>query len=388
MLEKTETIAPLVFNSSPEPTVGVEMEIWLVDKETRGLRSQATEFLEQFKDEIFVKKELWQCMIEINTRVCKDVKEARQDLAGSISRIERVADQLGTRLISTGTHPFNSWREEKTSSDERYHRLLDVHKWPAMRLLISGLHTHVGVESGEKAIAVVNSAVSYLPHMLALSASSPFWHRADTGLDSCRSKVFEALPKAGLPQYVRNWAEFVRLMRTLLNSKTVDSIRDIWWDVRPHLGFGTVEMRICDALPTLSETMALVAFAQALVVHLGDLYDQGHPMPVLTRWTLVENKWRAIRHGLDAEIIRNERGDVVPIMDHLKETIDLLHPTAKKLGAVADLEFCRTILKRGNSSMRQRRVLEETNDMKKVVDCLAWEFANNRIYEPGMEAEF
>jgi carboxylate-amine ligase len=221
--------------------------------------------------------------------------------------------------------------------------------------------------------------------MLALSASSPFWHGSDTGLHSCRSKVFEALPKAGLPPYLLNWAEFVKLMRTLLNSGTIDSIRDIWWDVRPHVGFGTVEVRICDALPTLSENMALVAFVQALIVHLGDLYDQGHPLPVLMRWTLVENKWRAIRHGLDAELIRNERGETVPVRDHLHETFELLRPAAERLRATADFDYLKTIMDKGNSAMRQRRVLEVTGEMHKVVDSLAWEFSHDRILEPGME---
>ena len=387
MLEKTEDIEPLVYNSSPSPTIGVEMEIWLVDKASRRLTSKAQSFLERFQEEPFVKKELWQCMIELNTRVCNDVKEARLDLAGSIARLERAADDLGTQLVSSGTHPYDTWRDLETTSDERYARLLEVHAWTARRLLICGLHAHVGVGSADKAIAVMNSVVSYLPHMLALSASSPFWHQWDTGLQSSRSKVFEGLPKAGLPPYIRNWAEFVKLMRTLLNSHTIQSIREIWWDVRPHIGFGTVEMRICDALPTLNETMALVAFAQTLVVHFCDLYDQGHPLPVLMRWTLVENKWRAIRQGLDAKIIRNERGDVVPIVDHLKETLELLAPTADRLGATADLKYLEKIVECGNSAMRQRRIWEATHDWIKVVDGLAWEFSNNQILEPGMEAD-
>jgi carboxylate-amine ligase len=255
-------------------------------------------------------------------------------------------------------------------------------------LLISGLHVHVGVDSGEKAIAVANSVVSYLPHMVALSASSPFWHSADTGLQSCRSKVFDALPKGGIPPFILNWAEFVRLMRTLLNSGTVDSVRDIWWDVRPHVGFGTVEIRICDALPTLRENIAMVALAQALVVNLGERYDQGHPLPVLNRWTLVENKWRAIRHGLDARLIRNESGDLVPIVDHLRETIELLKPTAERLGSLKELEDINTIIECGNSATRQRRIWEETHDMNRVVDALIWEFGHNQITEPGQEKAF
>jgi carboxylate-amine ligase len=174
-------------------------------------------------------------------------------------------------------------------------------------------------------------------------------------------------------------------MRTLLNSRTINSIRDVWWDVRPHLGFGTVEVRICDALPTLSENLAVVALVQCLVAHLSNLYDQGHPIPVLKHWTLVENKWRAIRHGFDAEIIRNERGEIVSVVDHLRETIDLLMPTAESLGCQHELASLEDIIEHGNSTMRQRRIWNETRDLSRVVDALISELRNDSLVLPGKD---
>lgn len=379
MLKHIDDIEPLVFNASPEPTIGVEMELWIVDPETRQLVPRAGELLDRFQGETVAKKELWQSMVEITTRVCQNVAEAKQDLAGTIARLERVSHEMGVKFISCGTHPLSNWRDQKQSEDERYGRLLNLHMWPAARLLISGLHVHVGVDSGEKAIAIVSSIPCYFPHLLALSSSSPFWHGTVTGLVSSRSKIFDGLPKAGLPPNLVNWAEFTRLMRTLLNSKTVDSIRDIWWDVRPHLGFGTVEVRICDALPTLSENIAIVALVQALIVHLSDMYDQGHPLPVLRNWTLIENKWRATRHGLEASIIRNEKGDQVPLVDHIRQTVELLRPTAERLGSDNHMDFVHEIIDRGNSTTRQLRVWEETQDFEQVVDALAREFETDQM---------
>ena len=388
MLAKAEAVEPLIFNSSPEPTIGVEMELWLVDPETRQLVPRAKDFLDHFQDETFVKKELWQCMVEINTVVCRSVKEARRDLDGCIARLQALARELGVRLISSGTHPISDWRDQIHSEDPRYGRLLNTHRWPASRLLISGLHVHVGVNSGEKAIAIVNSLTSYAPHMLAMSASSPFWHGRDTGLSSGRTKIFEGLPKAGLPHFLLNWAEFVRLMRTLLNSGTIHSIRDVWWDIRPHLGFGTVEVRVCDAMPTLYENIAMVAFVQALVVYLGDLYDQGQKMPMLKNWTLAENKWRAIRYGMQAQVIRNERGELIPMAEHLRETFDVLRPTAERLGSLEEFDRLERMIECGNSCMRQHRVFKASQSMERVVDHLAHEFETNTMLQPGEERSF
>lgn len=380
MLETLETVEPLEFNSSPAPTIGVEMEVWLVDSETRQLVSRGPEILERFDGETFVKKELWQSMVEVNTDVCRDVGEARRDLEGKFDRIKAVTEEMGLKMMSSATHPLSDWRDQRTSKDARYERLLDHHRWPANRLLISGLHVHVGVESGEKAIAIVNAITSYVPHLLALSASSPFWHGKDTGLASSRIKIFEGLPKAGLPHSLLNWTEFIRLMHTLMNAGTIHSIRDIWWDFRPHLGFGTVEVRICDALPTMSENMALAAFAQALVVHLGDLYDQGQPMPTLKNWTLNENKWRATLYGLDAQIIRNERGDLIPLINHLRQTFNILRPTAERLGSLEAFQHLEKIVEYGNSATRQRRVYKETGKIMEVVDHLIREFETDRMF--------
>jgi len=360
--------------------------VWIVDPVTRQLVPRSSSFLDRFAEEGFVKRELWQSMVEINTGVCRNVDEVERDLTGSFARLNEVAADIGVQLMSSGTHPFSDYRDQALSEDARYTRLLEVHRWPAARLLICGMHVHVGVDSGEKAIAIVNAMTSYVPHMIALSASSPFWRYGDTGLMSSRSSIFDGLPKAGLPPFILNWTEFTRLMRTLLNSQTIGSIRDVWWDIRPHLGFGTVETRVCDALPTMRENLAMVAMVQALVVHFARLYDQGYPLPLLKHWTQVENKWRAIRHGLDAEIIRNEKGELVPIREHLYETLDLIGPTAASLDAGTRLEDVKLIIENGNSSMRQHRVWDSTHDWKSVVDGLTYELENDRMLKAGEES--
>ena len=220
--------------------------------------------------------------------------------------------------------------------------LVDRCQWPARRLMIFGLHVHVGIESGEKAIAVFNSLTTYLPHLLALSASSPFFNSQDTGLTSCRVKVFESLPTAGLPYRLLNWGEFQRLMTTLVNARAIESIREVWWDVRPHPEFGTVEVRICDGLPTLDDIVAMTAMIQALVVWLGEQYDEGSYLPLQRYWIVRENKWRAARWALDADLIVDEDGRLERLSDGVERLLEALDPVAARLGSSAEIGRIRT----------------------------------------------
>ena len=236
----------ITFNGSPGPTLGVELELQIIDPETKNLVSGAGEIIERSRDEQHVKPELIQSTIELNTDICQNVADVRRELSERIARLLAVCDDLGYEVACAGTHPFAAWSQQQVTPKDRYQMLMDRCQWPARRLMIFGLHVHVGVENGEKAIAVFDSLSTYLPHLLALSASSPFFDSHDTGLASCRAKIFESLPTAGLPYRLLNWAEFQRLMITLVNSKTIETIREIWWDVRPHPDFGTVEIRMCD----------------------------------------------------------------------------------------------------------------------------------------------
>jgi carboxylate-amine ligase len=362
-----------VFHGSPRPTLGVEIEVQVVDAAgALTTDTAASKILEQLDDKWF-KHELLECTIEIITDVCGTVGEATRDIEGKLKQVIDVADEVGYRILCTGTHPFSAWADQTVSPDPRYHRLIENCQWTARRLLIFGVHTHVGVGSGEEAIAVSNSLATYIPHFLALSSSSPFWQGRDTGLASTRSKVFESLPTAGLPYLLENWGDFQRFMRTLIGAGTISTIREVWWDIRPHPSFGTLELRICDGVPTMFELGALVALSQSLVVWLGERYTAGLSLPQHRAWTIRENKWRAARYGIDAQIIRDEDGNLVSLRRSIADLVERLEPTAERLGCVDQLRNVNDILTRGTSATRQREVHERTGDLSAVVDALVEE---------------
>ena len=222
-------------------------------------------------------------------------------------------------------------KDQSVTQNERYIQFLDRMRYPLRRLIITGLHVHIGVESGEKAIAITNGLLRYIPMFIAISSNSPFFEGQNTGLASTRTKIFEGLPTAGLPPYLRNFSEFQRFMRTLQRAKTIQSIREVWWDIRPHPGFGTVEIRVCDAVPTLDQIVDLAALCQCIVVGLSNYYDNGTQLPLLDSWIIKENKWRATRYGIDAQIIIDEKGTLQPIQENILNTIDLILPLSEKL---------------------------------------------------------
>jgi YbdK family carboxylate-amine ligase len=364
----------ILFNGSERPTLGVEIEVEVVDEAgALATDTAATKILAELGDAPGYKHELLECTIEIITDVCPTVGEVRRDLGTKIQRLIEVADGFGYRILCTGTHPFSAWTDQTVSPDPRYHRLIENCQWTARRLLIFGVHTHVGLASGEEAIAVGNSLATFIPHFLALSSSSPFWQGRDTGLASTRSKVFESLPTAGLPYSMQNWGEFQRFMRTLIGAGTIRSIREVWWDIRPHPGLGTIELRICDGIPSMDETCAIVALSQALVVWLSERYNSGLQLPLHQAWTIRDNKWRASRYGLDAEIIRDEEGNLVHLRRSIGDLVERLSPIAERLGCLADLQRINDILERGTSATRQREVFSDTRDMAAVVDSLVEE---------------
>jgi carboxylate-amine ligase len=361
----------IVFNGSERPTLGVEVEVEVVDEAgALATDTAATKILAELDDAPGFKHELLECTIEVITDVCPTVGEVRRDLGSKLEYLTSVAEGFGYRIICTGTHPFSSWTDQTVSPDPRYQRLIESCQWTARRLLIFGVHTHVGLSSGEEAIAVANSLATFIPHFLALSSSSPFWGGRDTGLASTRSKVFESLPTAGLPYSMQNWGQFQRFMRTLIGAGTIRTIREVWWDIRPHPGLGTIELRICDGIPTLEETCAIVALSQALVVWLSDRYNAGLELPVHQAWTIRDNKWRAARYGLDAEIIRDEEGNLVHLRRSIGDLVERLQPVAERLGCLQDLKRINTILERGTSATRQREVHARTGNLAEVVDAL------------------
>ncbi|MDQ3915168.1 MAG: glutamate--cysteine ligase [Actinomycetota bacterium] len=369
----------IIFNGSDAPTLGAEIEVQVVDAAgALATDTAATKILAQLGEAPGYKHELLECCVEVITDVCPNVGAVRRDLGDKLERLIEVADGQGYRIMCTGTHPFSSWADQTVSPDPRYHRLIEDCQWTARRLLIFGIHTHVGVGSGEEAIAISNSLATYIPHFLALSSSSPFWQGRDTGLASIRSKIFESLPTAGLPYFMENWGQFQRFMRTLVGAGTIRSIREVWWDIRPHPGFGTLELRICDGIPTMDELCSMVALSQSLVVWLGERYNAGLPLPQHKAWTVRENKWRAARYGLDAEIIRDEDGNLLSLRRSIGDTVEMLEPVAEKLGCYEDLCRVNEILERGTSATRQREVYAKSRDMSQVVDSLVDEMLSGK----------
>lgn len=367
---------PVAFHPSPRASLGIEVELALVDPDDGGLVCLAPQILEEMAapfesgEHPKIKKELFQCTIEVITGVCQTVAQAKADLAESMRELNAVAERRGAAFIGAGLHPFTPWHELTRSEGERYERLADRIAWPVRRLTTHGVHVHVGVRSGDKAIATVNSLTGYLPIFLALSASSPYWNGRDTGLASTRTKIFEAMPTTGLPPQLRNWDEFNVFLDTMITSGTIETVREVWWDIRPHPTYGTVELRMCDAMPTLWETAAMAALAQCLVKSFDETMDRGDTPPVPREWVRRENKWRAARWGIDADLVVDDSGHTRPIRDITRDLVVELAPIAEELGCSTELADLLVIADRGPSYVRQRRLIEQGADLGQVVAAM------------------
>ena len=372
------------FSGSPRSSIGVEWELELVDHETGELRSGASEILDRLAhrgggEHPKAKYELLESCVEVITGICSSVGEALADLHETVEEVREEAGALGLELMCSGSHPTTDWATQQVSPNPRYHQLIDQMQWMARQMQIFGVHVHVGVQSGKKAVSIVNGLTAYMPHLLALSASSPYWVGTDTGLASYRSKVFEGLPTAGPPYLLSGWPEFEEFMETLITAGSISSIRDVWWDIRPHPDFGTVELRMFDGLPTLLEVGVVAALSQCLVEMLSTQIDRGHTLPMPHIWIVRENKWRAARYGLDADIIVDDQGGTQPLRQSLTELLAELEPVADRLGCAEQLAGTHEVLALGPSYQRQRRVAKNHGgDLHAVVDSLIDEMRTGR----------
>jgi len=362
------------FTSSRRASLGVEWELELVDLETRQLASASDDVLAAISpggEHPKAKHELLQSCVEVITGICQTVAQAREDLSGTVAEVTKAAEERNLGVMCSGTHPITDWATQRITDNARYALLVERNQWMARQLQIFGVHVHVGVRAPEKAMPIVNGLLSYLPHFLALSASSPYWIGSDTGLASYRSKVFEALPTAGLPYQLSGWPAFEKYMEALISSHAIESVREVWWDIRPHPGFGTVELRICDGLPTLDEIVCVAALAQCLVERFDRQLDHGYTLPEPRPWLVRENKWRAARYGLDAEIVIDNSGSVQPVTEAITDLVDDLLPIARRLDCERELESIPRLIQLGASYQRQRAVAAANNgDLAAVVDSL------------------
>jgi carboxylate-amine ligase len=366
----------LIFAPSEPLTLGVEVEIQILDEQTLDLKPMSPTILNEFQgDKSKLKAELFQSMLEINTGICRDAHDVRRDLAATTEEVKTLCERLGLRIASSGTHPFANYSKRIIYPAERYRELIDRNQWIARRLVIFGLHVHIGMRDGDHAILMNNALLHYLPLLLALSASSPFWHGEDTELASSRITFFEALPTGGHPCAVSSWEDFLRIYNNLLKSGAIRSPKDIWWDIRPSPSFGTLEIRICDGPATLAETTALTALIHALAIHIDKQIADGRRFLPPPDWILRENKWRASRHGLEASQIVTGEGDTQSLRDVLATLFQELNPIADECGYLTHFRFLESLFERGASYERQRRIARETNgDLLKVVDLNCREF--------------
>ncbi len=357
------------FKPSFKPTVGVEIELALVDGQDFSLSNSIQKVLKHVPDSIspWVKPELMQSYLEINTNVCETVSEVEEDLLKKISIVQKITDDLGLRLYWTGTHPFSLWQDQVVTPNDRYLSLLELLQETGRQLVTFGLHVHVGVQSGDKAIMICDRIMRHLPALLALSTNSPWWNARETGLQSYRSKIMESLPTAGLPSLMRNWSEYVWLINHLVDTGFINTIREIWWDVRPHHNFGTVEVRVCDMPGDLHGVLLITALIQSLVQALSEEIDRGtyqhdcHPMMVR------QNKWRAARYGLEAEIVDAFTFKPHPARETVKDLVDLLIPTAESLGCSSYLEQIPQLLTEPSWANRQLATLEKTGSKQEMI---------------------
>lgn len=372
----------IFFNASPSPTIGVEAELFTISRENFDLVSGAPLILEKFPESDHVKEELLDCIVEVNTDICENVSSVRSDLTDKIGKVRQVADNHNLALISMGTHPFAKWKEQSVTQSLRYTNFLKRMQWPVRRLIITGLHVHVGVESGEKAIAITNGMTRYIPLLIGLSANSPYFGNELTGLASTRTKIFEGLPTAGLPPNLKNYSEFQKFMRTLQKANSIQSIREVWWDIRPHPGFGTVEVRVCDAVPSIEEMVNLTAFIQTLVVGLSNLYDDGAQLPILDPWIIQENKWRATRFGMDADIIMDDSGNLQNLKGAVMETIDKILPISESLQCRDEVLKLGDIVE-NNQAPYQRQIMQYQieNSFEDILISAIGELENGVIVE-------
>jgi carboxylate-amine ligase len=381
----------LAFHPSLEPNFGVEVELQILDRESGDLAPGAVRILQacQADGVAGTACELMQSMLEVKTGICRNVDEARDQLVARIGRVRNIATSLGYELAMASTHPFHHTTTSTIFPDERYAKILERLQWLTYQRVMFGLHVHVGMPDGDTAISVTNLLVRYLPHLIALSANSPFWQGVDTGLASARVALYRLLPHAGIPQYFEDWKAFRHYCRVMLDCGTIQSFKDIYWDIRPRPDFGTIEVRICDIPPTLTETLRLVALIRTLVVALLRLVKEKPRVrggAVRRHWIAVENKWLATRYGLKATFVRTPSGKRRGLAQDTAELVEKLLPIARERGDDKYLAAFRNLDKHETGADRQRKHFREHGDWKALSMHLSDELARDLQALKGVAA--
>lgn len=359
----------------PRFTIGLEEEYQIIDPETRALTSYIQEFLEQgrlvLQDQI--KPELMRSQVEVGSHICHDMAEARAELVRLRRTVCQVAEAHDLVIAAASTHPFSSWTQQQITDGARYSRYEEAMADIARRMLIFGMHVHIGIDDKELMIDVMDQARYFIPHLVALSTSSPFWSGRRTGLKSYRSIVFQDLPRTGPPPDFASWAEYQSFVDVLLRTGSIDEPTKIWWDIRPHPTFPTLEFRMTDICTKVDEAIAVASLILALVTKLVQLRERNQSWRRYRHHLVTENKWRAVRYGIDGCLIDFGKQEEVPTRELTRELLELVDDVVDPLGIRKEIEYIHTILAEGTSADRQLAVFEKTGDLKSVVDLVVQE---------------
>ncbi len=357
-------------------TIGVEEEFQIIDPETLELRSHVVQLISSATARgvgDLVKQEMHQSIVETGTKICENVSELRLEMHRTRSELVLAAESTGLRVAAAGTHPFSSWIDQVISPGERYQNIVEEMGQLARSLLIFGMHIHIAMPDKQTTIDMMNMVRYFLPHLLALSTSSPFWMGRNTGLKSFRTTVFRRFPRTGIPEVFESWSEYENFINLLVKLNCIDTGKKIWWDVRPHPTYGTLEFRMFDTATRVEEAVAIAALTQAIVVKLHRLYTHNQSWRIYRRALIEENKWRAARYGIEGKLIDFGREAEVPMRELMLELMEFIDDVVDDLGSRSSVEYIHTILNEGTSAERQLRVYQQTGDLKEVVRHLVME---------------
>jgi glutamate---cysteine ligase / carboxylate-amine ligase len=356
-------------------TIGIEEEYQIIDPKTRELHSQVHGLVKEGKEVLKdqVKPEMHQAMVEIGTHVCSDIAEARREVTCLRKNLLALADERNLLIAAAGTHPFSRWQEQLITDHPRYEEIVNEFQDTARGNLIFGMHVHVGIENRETGIHIMNAVRYFLPHIFALSTNSPFWEGRNTGFKSYRTKVFDKFPRTGIPEFFSSAAEYDNFINLLIKTNCIDNGKKIWWDIRLHPFFETIEFRICDVPMRVDETIALAAVMQALVAKVDKLMKSNLNFRLYRKALISENKWRAARYGLDGKLIDFGKQEEVDTRLLIHELLDFVDDVVDDLGSRNEINYIHEMLEQGTGADRQLAVFAQTADLKKVVDFIVAE---------------
>ncbi|NER10069.1 carboxylate-amine ligase [Muriicola jejuensis] len=356
-------------------TLGIEEEFQILDSETYTLRSHMSKILEGGK--VFlkerIKEEMHQAVIEMGTNICENINQARDEVSYLRQQVIELAAKEGLKVGAAGTHPFSNWSDQPITPNPRYDELIAEMKDVARSNLIFGLHVHVGIPSREEGLQIMNIARYFLPHLYALSTNSPFWEGRDTGFKSFRSKIFDKFPRTGIPPYFASVGEYDKFVEVLVKTNCIDNGKKIWWDIRLHPFYPTVEFRVCDMVMTVDEVTCIAALMQCIIAKLHKLHQKNQSFRSYRRVLINENKWRAARWGIEAKLIDFGKEEEVPFKTLINELLDFVEDVVDELGCRTEVNYVYQMLEQGSGADRQLKVFNETNDLKEVVKYIVEE---------------